>query len=339
MDHTQSREFHHHLARAIMHLNCLAGFLPFFEPAIEWDDPMGDPHTRAGRSNPAQRSLHTFVPLPSSSSASTMASHGGIPTHMILNPEPNLRPLSIASRPRNDEIHPATLSTLRPSHPETRHPSPPAPHSTAPDPLRVTSRKSTASVPVRSKQRSNNPEDPQPKKKQRWGDPSIHQPPVPPIPLPTITEVPPDGLNSEDSNEEEVVLIAHPAHDLSTATTNPAIITSTGPTDRSTSPTSRTANPKSLPKGPPSNPTIRILQPAESDRYTPHSTIRPWTDYEDQEWINFKNDSKSRPSWKSIGAKFRRDPQVCKLRWNLLKQLSNQNGTETPRKNEPEAED
>ena len=30
MDHTQSREFHHHLARAIMHLNCLAGFLPFF---------------------------------------------------------------------------------------------------------------------------------------------------------------------------------------------------------------------------------------------------------------------------------------------------------------------
>jgi hypothetical protein len=54
MDHTQSREFHHHLARAIMHLNCLAGFLPFFEPAIEWDDPMGDPDTRTGRSNPAE---------------------------------------------------------------------------------------------------------------------------------------------------------------------------------------------------------------------------------------------------------------------------------------------
>ena len=73
--------------------------------------------------------------------------------------------------------------TLDPSSfwPRTRHPSPPAPHSTAPDPLRVTSRTSTASVPVRSKQRSNNPEDPQPKKKQRWGDPSIHQPPVPPM--------------------------------------------------------------------------------------------------------------------------------------------------------------
>ena len=31
MDHAQGREFHHHLARARMHLNCLAGLLPFFE--------------------------------------------------------------------------------------------------------------------------------------------------------------------------------------------------------------------------------------------------------------------------------------------------------------------
>ena len=236
MDHTQSREFHHHLAPAIMHLNCLAGFLPFFEPAIGWDDPMGESHTRAGRSNPAHRKLHTFVPLPSSSSAPAMASHGGIPTHMILNPEPNLRPLSIASRPRNDEVHPATLSTLRHPHNETCHPPPPAPHSTVPDSSRVTTRTSTTAVPVRSKQRSNNPEDPQPKKKQRSGDTSIHSPPTPAISPPTITEVPPDGLNSEDSNEEEVVSTAHPAHDVSTVTTNPVTITSAMPVDRPTSP-------------------------------------------------------------------------------------------------------
>ena len=37
MDHAQGRAFHHHLARAIMHLNHLAGLLPFFEPSIEWD--------------------------------------------------------------------------------------------------------------------------------------------------------------------------------------------------------------------------------------------------------------------------------------------------------------
>ena len=59
---------------------------------------------------------------------------------------------------------------------------------------------------------------------------------------------------------------------------------------------------------------------------------------EDQELINLKNDSKSRPSWKSIGARLRRDPQVCKIRWNLLRQLSDRHDTETPR-NEPEAED
>ena len=160
MDHTQSREFHH-LARAIIHLNCLAGFLPFFEPAIEWDDPMGEPYTRTGHSNPAQRNLHTFVPLPVSSSTPTMASHGGIPTHMILNPEPNLRPLSIDSRPRNDEVHPPTMSTLRHPHTEPRHPPPPVPHSPVPDNSRVMTRTSTTAVLVRSKQRSNNPEDPQ----------------------------------------------------------------------------------------------------------------------------------------------------------------------------------
>ena len=46
MDHAQGRAFHHHLARAIVHLNHLASLLPFFEPSIEWDDPMTDPQFR-----------------------------------------------------------------------------------------------------------------------------------------------------------------------------------------------------------------------------------------------------------------------------------------------------
>jgi hypothetical protein len=103
MDHVQGRAFHHHLARAIMRLNYLAGLLPFFEPSIEWDDPIPDHHLRSGRSNPASRSLHTFVPLPASSNPPTLVSHGGIPSHMVLNPEPNLRPLTIASHPREEE--------------------------------------------------------------------------------------------------------------------------------------------------------------------------------------------------------------------------------------------
>ena len=326
---------HHHLARAIMHLNCLAGFLPFFEPAIERDDPVGDPYTRTGRSNPAQRNLHTFVPLPSSSSGPTMASRGGIPTHMILNPDPNLRPLSIASRPRADEVHPATISSLR--HPNTEPRPPPAPVPHSPDTPRVTTRTSTTAVPVRSKQRSNNPEDPQPKKKQRSGDIPVHSSSTRSVSLPIIEEVPLDGFNSDDS-DEEVASRAHPAHATSAIHTNPMTVSSTLPADRRTSPVPATTNPKALPKGPPTNSTIRILQPTESDRDTPHATIRPWTDNENQELINLKNDSKSRPSWKLIGARLRRDPQVCKTRWSLLRQLSDQHGMETPW-NEPEAED
>lgn len=38
MDPAHGSEIHHHLARAIMHLNSLAGFLPFFEPAVDWED-------------------------------------------------------------------------------------------------------------------------------------------------------------------------------------------------------------------------------------------------------------------------------------------------------------
>ena len=44
MDHAQGRAFHHHLARAIMHLNHLAGLLPFFEPSSEWEDAMPPSH-------------------------------------------------------------------------------------------------------------------------------------------------------------------------------------------------------------------------------------------------------------------------------------------------------
>ena len=34
MDHAQARAFHHHLARALMHLNYLAGLLPFSSPPL-----------------------------------------------------------------------------------------------------------------------------------------------------------------------------------------------------------------------------------------------------------------------------------------------------------------
>ena len=105
MDHAQGRAFHHHLARAIMHLNHLAGLLPFFQPSIEWEDPMLDQQFRLGRPSHASRSLNTFVPFPSASNPPTMVSHGSVLSHMIVNPEPNLRPLTIACYPREEEEH------------------------------------------------------------------------------------------------------------------------------------------------------------------------------------------------------------------------------------------
>ena len=65
MDHAQSREFHYHLARAIMHLNCIAGFLPFFEPAIDWDDPIAtSTHLLLYRPRHQSRQWHPTVVFP-----------------------------------------------------------------------------------------------------------------------------------------------------------------------------------------------------------------------------------------------------------------------------------
>ena len=72
MDHAQGRAFHHHLARAIMHLNYLAGLLPFFEPSIEFDDGATTPPFH-GESQ-SHRGLHTFVPLPVASAPPSLVS-------------------------------------------------------------------------------------------------------------------------------------------------------------------------------------------------------------------------------------------------------------------------
>ena len=89
-----------------MHLNHLAGLLPFFEPSIEWEDSMPSSHFRLDR--PTSRGLHTFVPLPPSSLPPTMVSHGGIPSHMVVNPEPNLRPTTTHPPSYMDGDHTST---------------------------------------------------------------------------------------------------------------------------------------------------------------------------------------------------------------------------------------
>ena len=95
------------------------------------------------------------------------------------------------------------------------------------------------------------------------------------------------GFNSDDS-DEEVVSRVHSVHTSSAVDAAPMTIPSTTPADRPSSPTPGSSTSITIPKGSPPNPTIRILQPTESDRGTPHSRIRPWTGAEDQELTNLK---------------------------------------------------
>ena len=303
MDHAQGRAFHHHLARAIMHLNYLAGLLPFFEPSIEYDEAPLPASLRLDR--PTTRGLHTFVPRPTPEGTPTLVSHGGIPSHMVLNPEPYLRPASTSSPP----LHTSILST-GPSRPAglMTDPGPdpiPGPATTITFPTATT--RTTTPVPVRSKQRSSSLVDPQPKKKQK-GE-SIPEPRLVHNPdathstsLPIISDAHSGDMNSDDSDGEAV----------SREDTN---YMHAGKARPPTPPLTLTPNPKAS-----QSPPVHIFHaiPAAS----PPDPARPWTQADDQELIGMKQDTKSRPSWKTIGGRLHRDPQLCKLRWGLLKQSS-----------------
>ena len=73
MDPSQ-QQMHHRLARALKHLKRLASFFPFFQPNADWE---AAPSSFSS-ANPIStfRRLHTFVPLPSSSSSASLATHG-----------------------------------------------------------------------------------------------------------------------------------------------------------------------------------------------------------------------------------------------------------------------
>jgi len=209
------------------------------------------------------------------------------------------------------------------------------------EPPRVTARP-TIPVPARSKQRASSTEDPQPKKKQKSDKAIDTRVPMAercgrPGSLPITSEAPSGGLNSDDSDCDAASAAAsahdHSDHDASYrgGAALPTTTTSTSTTPPGTSTLTLTPNPKAPP-----SPTLRIMpsNPADSPRDPP---FRPWTKADDQELISMKQDTKSRPSWKTIGARLHRDPQVCKLRWGILKQ-TDQHGRVHPL-HEPEAED
>lgn len=52
MDLSHGQEIHYHLAKPLMHLNSIAGFLPFFEPAVDWDESEMSMYRRPGSAPP-----------------------------------------------------------------------------------------------------------------------------------------------------------------------------------------------------------------------------------------------------------------------------------------------
>ena len=149
--------------------------------------------------------------------------------------------------------------------------------------------------------------DPQPKKKQK-GE-SIPEPRLAHNPdadhstsLPIISDTRSGDMNSDDSDGE-----AASREDIN--------YTHAAKARPRTPPLTLTPNPKAPP-----SPHMHILH--ATTVAPPLDPARPWTHADDQELVGMKQDTKSRPSWKTIGARLHRDPQLCKIRWGLLKQTS-----------------
>lgn len=118
MESPQDRtlQIRHHLARALFHLNHLAGLIPFF--VFEDEVTSYTPVTR--EPNLVRWSDVGRPTMPASSSSSMLFTHGQLPRSMVMNPEPNLRPLSLRDHLSNET---PTLRgrniEIRPDHPDS----------------------------------------------------------------------------------------------------------------------------------------------------------------------------------------------------------------------------
>ena len=117
-----------HLSRALFHLNHLATLIPFF--VIDEDVPESSP---VGYDRHLVRwSEMGPTTIPTSSSSRTLITHGQLPSSMVVNPEPHLRPISVRRHLEADSSTPrGRQSTHRVTHP----PSTPATGSGDPIPI------------------------------------------------------------------------------------------------------------------------------------------------------------------------------------------------------------
>lgn len=205
--------------------------------------------------------------------------------------------------------------------------------------------RTTIPVPVRSKQRTRVVDDPPPKKKQKSEtmpasvvlassrpDDSIHLP---------LREDSDDSdaaesfraasVHRQKGKGQQTMVMAGkarptppPAPALETVTT-PAIILTPNPNEMAPLPDINDGGHASM----------SVHSPGAGAPPDPLS--RAWTESDDRQLTAMKEDTRSRPSWKSIGARLGRDPQLCKVRWSLLKRTDPEGRINAPV--EPDNED
>ena len=259
-----------------------------------------------------------------------------------MNPEPHLRPITAFSSHVSHSIpshhyHPPAdscttrTSPLLPTHTEPAiepHPEP-RPLTATPTPPSRT----TVPVPVRSKQRSRTVDDPQPKKKSKTEETPASLSTNPHGSTHRATEAThPSTLEYDDSDESDSAY----SRRLSNLRANKAMSAPSPwpPWGKNPSkvspplaPTAPVAITSTVTLTPNPNDTTPIADPSEESKASvptlPTGTKpildRPWTTSDDAQLTSMKQDTRSRPSWKTIGGRLERDPQLCKMRWALLK--------------------
>ena len=310
MDPSQ-QAFHHHLARALMHLNQLAAFLPSFETSTEWDPASGTPRSFPHRhSVHLSRNLHRFVPLPTDARPpSSMVSHGDLPPHFVINPESHFHPVvhrdiqpAVPHSNRGtiyEEFH--VVEDLTRPH-EGAHPAPrakQASRSTAPRSVMIPE----GTPPARSSKRPRSIS--MVEHVNRFGSPPRHGASSS-LPPPNPTSHGPSGLPPPADRHPTL----RPHLHLESDDPEPDRERAPSPT-----PTVPGYVPSThIPATESTNPTPNPLDPAIADHRN-----RPWPPADDRTLIRWKMDSKSRPSWKTIASRMIRTTDSCQARWQWLK--------------------
>lgn len=207
---------------------------------------------------------------------------------MVLNPELQLRPLSIRRETNTIEDHRSTGKPVRMESPLSARVGAPISGPPANPVVRAPQVSPHTTEPTRPKAKESPTEDARPKKKQRANrhnhflDYSHHSP--------NLGDIPPEGFNS-DNSDDDTCRRHFPSNPrpISPPPGNPSALVNDPPRPPTVEDHSIPAVAKS---GTTATPAVTPVVPPRS---SVHSNIRPWTGAEDHELFTFKNDTGSRP--------------------------------------------